>query len=166
MTHSLLPPRGIFVPTQMIFNTQIPSAVLVTWIQLRSLAWSGWVTPPLSVPELASIIGIHPARLQRHLAQLQDISALVSRSTGNGKLILSFPEEQIMNRENQATTPDLQVSDIAILNSRDRESSAIPSYFPARILGYLSYQEDLDGFEITNDLEELNIGLEKVEKCY
>jgi hypothetical protein len=163
MNHSLLPPRGIFVPTRMIFNTQLPSAVLVTWIQLRCLAWRGWVTPPLSIPELASLIGIHPARLNRHLAQLQDISALVCRSTRNGKLILSFPEEPITKIENQAAVPDR--SESATLISRTQESPDPSSYFPARILGYLSYQEDQDGYEITDDLEQLSIGLEKANQC-
>ena len=104
MNHSLLPARGIFVPTQMVFNTQLPSVVVVTWIQLRCLAWSGWNTPPFSLPELASLIGIHPARLQRHLSQLQDISALACRSAGDGKLILSFPEEPIVETEHQTSS--------------------------------------------------------------
>jgi hypothetical protein len=164
MTQSLLPTRGIFVPNRMIFNTQLPSAVLVTWIQLRCLVWRGWVTPPFSLPQLASIIGIHPARLQRHLAQLQDESALVCQSARDGKLILSFPEDPTTNTGDQAATQDLRGT--AVFNSITRGSPEPASYFPARILGYLSYEEDQDKFEISNDLDELNIGLEKVEKCY
>jgi hypothetical protein len=155
MTHPFLPPRGIFVPTQMIFNTQLPSAVLVTWIQLRCLAWSGWVTPPLCISELAAIIGIHPARLHRHLSQLQDISALSWRTTRDGKLILSFPEDQTIKTENQAVTP-IDPSSV-ILNSQNPKALDPPSYFPAHILGYLSFQEDQDGFsdhEFSNDLED------------
>jgi hypothetical protein len=164
MTHSLLPPRGIFVPTKMIFNGQLPSAVLVTWIQLRCLAWRGWVTPPLSIPELASLIGIHPARLNRHLAQLQDLSALACRNTRSGKLILSFPEEPSAKPENQAAALDRP--DSANLNSHPLESPDPATYFPTKILGYLSYQEDQNGYEITNDFEQLSIGLEKANKCY
>lgn len=154
MTQPLLPPRGIFVPTQMIFNQQLPSAVLVTWIQLRCLAWAGWVTPPLSISELAAIIGIHPARLHRHLSQLQDISALSWRTTGYGRLIVSFPEEPAAKTENQAVAPILPGS--TILNSQNREFPDFPSYFPPQILGYLSFQEDQDGFsdlEYSDDLE-------------
>ena len=117
MNHTLLPERGIFVPIQMIFNTQLPSAVLVTWIQLRCLAWKGWVTPPLSLDELASLVGIHPARLNRHLSQLQGISALTYRSAGNGKLILSFPAEPSVTAGNQAVSPDL--SGVPINNSKE-----------------------------------------------
>jgi hypothetical protein len=164
MNHSLLPPRGIFVPTQMIFSTQLPAAVLVTWIQLRCLAWRGWATPPLSIPELASLIGIHPARLQRHLAELQDLSTLVCRNAGEGKLILSFPEEPTAKTEHQADTT--HSPDPANLNSHLRGSPETNSYFPDRILGYISYQEEQEPVEITNDLEQINIGLEKADKCY
>ena len=35
MPRPLLPPRGIFVPTMMIYNREIPPKVVYTWIQLR-----------------------------------------------------------------------------------------------------------------------------------
>ncbi len=163
MNDSLLPARGIFVPTQMIFNTQLPSAVLVTWIQLRCLAWRGWNTPPFSLPELASLIGIHPARLNRHLSQLQDLSALTCRSTGNGKIILSFPVEPDATTENQ--TKATEIPDFANPYFHDQESPDRSSYIPDRIMGYLSYREDQDGFDVTNDLEQLLVEREKAEKC-
>jgi hypothetical protein len=144
MTPPLLPPRGIFIPTRMIFNTQLPPAVLVTWIQLRCLAWSGWATPPLSIPELASLIGIHPARLHKHLSQLQDISALSCCTTQFGKLILSFPEEPTVRRENQVAAPILPDSKISY--SRDRQALDPASYIPPQILGYLSYNDEQEGF--------------------
>jgi hypothetical protein len=163
MTDSLRPPRGIFVPTQMVFNTQIPSVVVLTWIQLRCLAWRGWVTPPLSLPELASLIGIHPARLQRHLADLQDVSALVCSSNKDGKLVLSFPQEPIAETEPKAanahgTNPETK-------HSLDRGSPETASYFPERIMGYLSFQEDHNGIDVTSDLEQLLVKTEKVDKC-
>jgi hypothetical protein len=140
MTHSLLPPRGIFVPTQMIFNHELPSAVLVTWIQLRCLAWDSWVTPPLSISELAALTGIHPARLHRHVSQLQSISALSWRSVEHGKIILSFPEDPTVEPVHHMEARNLVRS--SILNSENRESPDPPSYFPPQILGYLSFQED------------------------
>jgi hypothetical protein len=161
---SLLPPRGIFVPTNMIFHTQIPSAVLVTWLQLRCLAWRGWNTPPLSLSEFASLIGIHPARLQKHLAQLQDVSALVCRTTKDGKLIVSFPGERTTRSENPVTEAILP--DVPIRTPQERESIAPASYFPTRILGYVSYQDDQEELEITHDLKALNIELENAAKCY
>jgi hypothetical protein len=160
MPQPLLPPRRIFIPTRMIFNDQIPPAVLVTWIQLRCLAWKGWVTPPLSIPEFASLISIHPARLYKHLSQLQDISALSWRTTQAGKYILSFPEEPTLRSENQDVKPSLPGSKIS--NSQDCDSLDPPSYFPPKILGYLSYQEEQVGF---SDIElSVNLEIERVEE--
>lgn len=164
MNASLLPPRGIFVPTSMIFDTQLPSAVKVTWVQLRCLAWRGWSTPPLSIPELASLIGIHPSRLQRHLAQLEDNSALMYRSSADGKLIISFPEEPPARAESKSAAPD--PLNQAIPYPHIQKSPETGSYFPARIMGYISYQEDQDPLEITDDLETLSVELEEIDTCF
>jgi len=137
---SLLPPRGVFVPTDMIFHSQLPSAVLVTWIQLRCLASDGLVTPPFSISELAALIGIHPARLHRHLSQLEDISALSWHTEKNGKLIITFPQESFHAPNPPVETPAVSIH--TILHTLNTSSATYASYFPARILGYLSYDED------------------------
>jgi hypothetical protein len=139
-TTSLLPERGIFVPVTMIFHPQLPASVLVSWIQLRCLAWHGWHTPPLSLPELAAITGIHPDRLQRHLVQLQGISALSLQASGNGKVIICFPEHPGISPECDVEAQ--AQSNAAIDNSASSEVTEPPSYFPRRILGYISYQEE------------------------
>jgi hypothetical protein len=128
----------------MIFNTQLPPAVLVTWIQLRCLAWGGWVTPTLSISELASLIGIHPARLHRHLYQLKDISALSWHSTGQGTMTISFTGEPPDQPGHQPGPTNLR--NTRMHNSKNTELPAPSSYFPPRILGYLSFQEDEEGF--------------------
>lgn len=61
MARPLLPPRGVHVPARMIYNPQLPPAVILTWIQLRGLAWGGTVMPPLCMQELA----VSPARVRR-----------------------------------------------------------------------------------------------------
>ncbi len=154
MPAPLLPPRGIFVPTRMIFNQQLPAAVLVTWIQLRCLAWSGWATPPLSIPELASLTGIHPARLNRHLSQLEEISSLSCRTGVTGKIIISFPEDPIAIPESHAE--DRNHVDSTLPSSEQHASPGPSSYFPRQILGYLSFQEDLDEFS-DDDLSDNNL---------
>ena len=154
MAQPLLPPRGIFIPTHMIYNTQLPPAVLVTWIKLRCLAWKGWITPPLNLAELASLIGIHPTRFHKHLSQLLEISALSCRTTQDGKLILSFAEEHSLATETKAPASCHPGS--LPLYSQDRESQNPPSYFPPQIMGYISYQERQQGrsdLEVFDDLE-------------
>jgi hypothetical protein len=139
-TISLLPERGIFVPTSMIFHPQLPATVLVTWIQLRCLAWRGWHTSPLSLPELASLTGIHPDRLQRHLIQLEGISALSLHTSGDGKLIITFPEHPGIPLEGK---PEEQKnSSTSVPTSSVIKLANQPSYFPNRILGYISYPEE------------------------
>ncbi len=133
-------PRGVFVPSKLIFHPQLPAAVLVSWIKLRSLAWRGFSTPPMSLPELASHLAIHPARLARHLAQLQEISALEYHQALQDKIVLSFPEEagQLSKYPIHA---DISPSPIAATVEK-HAMPALASYFPSRILGYISYDDD------------------------
>jgi len=139
MTRPLLPPRGIFIPTRMIFNPQLAPVVLVTWIQLRCLAWDGWVTPSLSMQELTRITGKSQATLYGHMSLLRSMSALRWRSTRQGRITISFPDEPSDKPENQPGSPNFPIP--KILNSTNSESPDPLSYFPPRILGYLSYQE-------------------------
>ena len=139
-----LPPRGIFVPTQLIFHPELPATVLLTWIQLRCLAWEGWVTPPLTLAEIAAQLGIHPARLNRHLAQLQELSALSCRMTDHGIMTITFPDEPafLPGKREEVRKPSLT----RISSAMDEPAPAISSYIPTRILGYLSYDEDEEDF--------------------
>jgi hypothetical protein len=123
----------------MIFNQQLPSAVLVTWIQLRALAWRGWSTPALSLSEIASILGIHPIRLEKHLYHLQHASALIMHTTGSGKLILSFSEQPIVSPDEQPEPVDLHAVPTPLV--QEGHTLEPPSYFPHQILGYLTYNE-------------------------
>jgi hypothetical protein len=133
---STLPPRGVFVPTSMLFHSELPSSVLLTWIQLRALAWRGWSTPPMSLPEFASLLGIHPSRLEKHLDHLQSVSALKLRSINSGKLVVSFPQQPPASPEEQPQP--LVLSTSSVTNLPLRESSELASYFPHQILGYLT----------------------------
>ena len=140
MTQPCLPPRGVFVPTQIVFHPELPSAVLVTWIRLRSLAWKSWDTPPMNLPRLAAQLGIHPARLNRHLAMLQELSALSYRTEGQEKIIISFPEEPIVFQE------ALMVARVdtrpTMVHPSYEAPAATASYFPTRIMGYISYDDE------------------------
>ncbi len=90
MARPLLPPCGVVIPTRMIYNSQLPPAVVHTWIQLRGLAWDGTDTPPLSMQELAALTGRSQATIYGHMSQLRFIAALSWVSTGQGKIIVSF----------------------------------------------------------------------------
>lgn len=161
LTHRLFPPRGIFIPNEIIFNTQLSPAVILTWIQLRCLAWDGGTTPPLSIPELASLLGIHPNRLSRHLYQLHDISALSWRIANHIKVTISFPEIPAPDVEHFETTR--HPADSGLLSGLDRGTPAPHSYFPRQIMGYLSNQEGMDVYSHPDDPEGLVIEQVEIE---
>ena len=142
MLPALLPPRGIFIPTQTIFHLKLPPSVLLTWIQLRSLAWDGCVTPPLRIQELTQITGKNQATLLNILSRLKSISSLDWCSTGNGRIIISFPDE--LSDKPKRSVDILNLPDFKVDNSETRKVPEPAFYFPAKILGYLSYQEDDD----------------------
>jgi hypothetical protein len=137
MDYSLMPPRGIFIPIQMIFNTQLPPAVIFTWIQLRCLAWDGRVTPALNIQQLVLLTGKSQMTIFRHLSRLKSLSALDWCSTGDGGLIISFPAGQP-----DSPIRSVDISNFTDFNGVNSETLIVPEpafYFPAKILGYLSY---------------------------
>ncbi len=135
-----LPPRGILVPTAIIFHEQLPASALLTWLKLRCLAWRGWQTPAFTLPELASLLGIHPGRLERHLSQLQEVGALSWRILNDGRLVITFPEEPyvVHARHMQAPAPLKTMHSL----SDEHNPEELGHYFPEHILGYLSCPDD------------------------
>lgn len=139
LTSSPLPPRGVFIPTSMLFHSELPSAVLLTWIQLRALAWKGWSTPAMTLPEFASILGIHPSRLSKHLDHLQGTSALSLRTDGSSRLVISFPEFPLSMPDDHPKPTHLPSAPTP--HSTPQTAPAPTSYFPHQILGYLTFEE-------------------------
>ena len=91
------------------------------------------------------------------MAQLQDISALSWRTTSQGKVILSFPKEPTVKADN--LNDDQNYTAFTILNTKDRKTPVPSSYFPTKILGYLSFDDDEERLphlqEDTTNLEAL-----------
>jgi len=90
MSRSLLPPRGIFVPSRLIYARNLPPAILQTWVQLRGLAWGAYETPSLSFNQLFEITGKSQSSLYGHLTFLRNWGALRWRPSGTGIFIVSF----------------------------------------------------------------------------
>jgi hypothetical protein len=90
MAQPILPPRGFFIPTHMIFKSQMPPAVFLTWLQLRSLTWCGPDIPPFSVQAWVDLTGISRCTFLRHLKYLQDLDALHWHSSGYGRIRIKF----------------------------------------------------------------------------
>ncbi len=153
MTQPSFHSPGVYVPTHLIFHPELPASVLVTWIQLRSLTIDGRVTPPATLPELAARLGIHPSRLNRHMAYLQDLDALSSHEVGGGKIALSFPDQPSI-LPNQPTSVQAEKNPpLRVIQNPDSSSA---SYFPSRILGYLSFDDDKDPLLIEREPENIH----------
>jgi hypothetical protein len=144
MPRPLLPPKGVFTPTYMIYNPSLPPPLLQTWFQLRGLAWGRTVTPCIPFKEMAAIIGKSPATLYRHMSQLRNLAALSWRTTGSGSLIVSFSQQTaepastdtdastLCAKERGSVLSSLEAL-LPVHNSQNRESpsqSLIPSESP------------------------------------
>jgi hypothetical protein len=140
MLQHLQPLRSVFIPTRMFFNPHLPPTTLLTWIQLRCLAPDGAVTPALSILQLTQITSKSQATLYRHLSQLRSITALGWRFLGDGRIIISFPDNLFDKPKQSFGFPEL--TGITASNSYHKDLPQPAHYFPKRILGYLSYQDD------------------------
>ncbi len=136
MARPLLPPRGVLVPTRMIYNPQLPPAAILTWIQLRGLAWGGTVTPPLRMQELVALTGKRQATIYGHMSLLRDIAALSWRSTEKGKIIVSFADKPLgynHHREYPQPFPDSKNLESPHPPSSSSIPDSVSGLIPARI---------------------------------
>jgi hypothetical protein len=149
MTRPLLPPRGVYVPARMIYDAQLPPALILTWIQLRGLAWGGMVTPPLRMQELAALTGKCQATIYGHMSQLRRMSTLNWCSTGQGTIIVTFAGktgEEFKDEPMPPVIPDSQILESKILESNN----------PLSLSPY--YESDNIQIQISKEkLEEMNI---------
>ena len=95
MPRPLLPPRGIHVPTTIVFHRDLSPSVIHTWIQLRALAWGQDETPQLSIPQLSELTSKSRSTIFGHMALLRQWGALRWRSSENGTLIVAFPVDTV-----------------------------------------------------------------------
>lgn len=172
MPRPVLPPKGIFVPTSMIYNSRIPPPLLQTWLQLRGLAWGRTITPCIPIKEMAAIIGKSPSTLYRHMSQLRNLAALSWRTTGSGSLIVSFSQQastppmetdtSTFNTWEQAAALSTKEALPPILNSQNRESPS-HSLIPPESLNSNRIPENDSGITdsnhfLKNEVEETGEG--------
>jgi hypothetical protein len=94
MTRPLLPPRGLFVPTWILYDRSYPPAQAHTRLQLRGRAWGRSETPELSMAQLSALTGKSPSTLYGHLALLRSKAALRWRPSRQGTFIVAFDQGQ------------------------------------------------------------------------
>ncbi len=86
------PPRFVNVPADVIFNANLPDALLRTLAQLHGLAWQtkGERTPPATVAEFARLRGLKERRMYDHLRDLKTAGYIRVENLGHGQIII-FP---------------------------------------------------------------------------
>jgi hypothetical protein len=114
MSKPIIPPRGFFVPTTVLFHSTIQGAERDTLIQLMALSWGSkaHVTPRLTIEGLAAITGKAPSTLYRHMALLRDVHAALRLHRAEDGAMLVVLSEWLFA---EAVHPP-------ILNSQNRES--------------------------------------------
>jgi hypothetical protein len=109
----LLPPRGIFAVTSLVFDLELPASVKETLLQVMALAWANPTheTPPLTYYQLASLTGKSTTTLHGHIAVLRNYrAALRLRRAGHGAMVVSLAGWLYTSRpgavsENQPAAP-------------------------------------------------------------
>jgi hypothetical protein len=86
----LRPPRGIFSPTGLLFDPELPDTVKTTAMQLRALGWGQDETPALSMKQICQELGKSQATLYGHMRLLRLRGALRWRPAGPTEIIVSF----------------------------------------------------------------------------
>lgn len=88
------PPKYVNTPSSVVYDLEIPSSMIVTYIRLRGLAWrnKGLFTPPLHLDELLEITGLKRRAFYQHLSGLRETAPLRWESPQPGHLVLFFDD--------------------------------------------------------------------------
>lgn len=79
MPRPLLPPRGLFISTRVLFNNQLPFCLKETLLMLMALTWSSphHKTPLITYKLLEQLTGKPKRTLRGHLADLRTYQAVL-----------------------------------------------------------------------------------------
>jgi hypothetical protein len=138
MTHPLIPPRGIFVSSQLLFHPTMTAVLKDTLIQMIALTWGSKarMTPALTYPLLEQLTRKSARRLYGQLTVLRKkYSALELQSAGNGTFVItlagwlfessgdannSFKQTPVKEEEEELTCIDSKEIPV-LLNDSDQE---------------------------------------------
>lgn len=101
MTRPLLPPKGIFIGTRVVFDADLPAPVKETLLQLMSLAWQSdsHCTPPLTYALLTHLTGKSDRTLRGHFLMLRAYQAVLRlQPAGIGQFMIVLADGLFDNR--------------------------------------------------------------------
>jgi hypothetical protein len=125
MTQPLIPPRGFFISSQVLFHPTRTAALKDTLIQMIALTWGNKarMTPALTYPVLEQLTRKSARRLYGQFAILRKTySALELQNTGNGTFVITLAgwlfESSSDENNSFKQTPVKEEEEDSILESR------------------------------------------------
>lgn len=92
MPRPLVPPRGVFVSSAVIYDESLSDTMKATYMQLLGLAYGKSETPSLSFQQLSEITNKAIGTLYKHMGALRDRGVLRWRTAQDRTIIVSFPK--------------------------------------------------------------------------
>jgi hypothetical protein len=108
MSRPLLPPKGVFIGTRVVYDAHLPATVKETLLQLMALTWQSHshCTPPLSYALLTHLTGKSARTLRGHFQMLRSYQAVLRlQPAGTGQFILVLADGLFDNRIEMADAP-------------------------------------------------------------
>jgi len=90
MFEELLPPDGVMVPSEILYDKSLSVGLKTTWMLLRGLAGEDGEMPIMSISTLCEVLGKSRTTIYRHLAEMSEIGLLRWQPQGIGKLAVEF----------------------------------------------------------------------------
>jgi hypothetical protein len=100
MFEELLPPDGVMVPSEILYNKSLSVGLKTTWMQLRGLAGEYGEMPVMAISALCEILGKSRTTIYDHLSQLNELGLLQWQPYGRGRLSVRFMLQSDRNLEN------------------------------------------------------------------
>ena len=125
MTRSLIPSRGFFISSQVLFHPTMTAALKDTLIQMIALTWGSKarMTPALTYPLLEQLTRKSTRTLYGHFTVLRKMySALELQDAGNGTFVLVLAgwlfESSCDENNSFLQTPVKEEEELTLLESR------------------------------------------------
>lgn len=101
MTRPLLPPKGVFIGSRVVYDPGLPAPVKETLLQLMALTWPSHshCTPPLTYALLTHLTGKSARTLRGHFSMLGHYHAVLRlQRAGTGQFMLVLADGLFDNR--------------------------------------------------------------------
>lgn len=93
MFEELLPPNGVNVPSEILYDKSLSVGLKTTWGLLRGLAGEDGEMPQMAISTLCEITGKCRATIYGHLGRLSELGLLRWQPQGSGRLSVIFLAE-------------------------------------------------------------------------